>query len=300
MCVPSLSKFTSYSYADDDADATLNVTSFSNDGFSDFKLDLSCLSSPPSPPPSAPLPSDYPFSASSPPSSSRRSVSLSTAPSSSLGRARSEWGENGAGGEDVTKDGVLSSTVHSTSIDSIPQTSRRSISPLTEWNYISPPPVVYKPYSERRRSTVSLEPLPESVKIHLYGVDPNSSAEWASTQKILASRVSAASTSTSTPELSSETHFESAMQSAEELRTTGDADTEQDHRADAEMNLGLGLESLYAAVDQGLGLIPGGMTWFRKLTSASYQLISWSGPDSKRGPERPGARALRNFEISTF
>ncbi|KAJ7870104.1 hypothetical protein B0H14DRAFT_2571520 [Mycena olivaceomarginata] len=102
----SLSKFTSYSYADDDADATLNVTSFSNDGFSDFKLDLSCLSSPPSPPPSPPLPSDYPFSASSPPSSSRRSVSLSTAPSSSLGRARSEWGENGAGGEDVTKDGA--------------------------------------------------------------------------------------------------------------------------------------------------------------------------------------------------
>ncbi|KAJ7914667.1 hypothetical protein B0H13DRAFT_1611277, partial [Mycena leptocephala] len=172
---------------------------------------------------------------------------------------RSEWGGNGAGGEDVAEDGVLSSNVRSTSIDSIPQTSQRSISPLTEWNYISPPPVVYEPYSKRRRSTVSLEPLPEFLKIHLYGVDSNSSAEWASsTQKILASRVSATSTSTSTPELPSETHFESAMQSAEELRTTSDADAERDHQAEAEM----GLESLYAAVDQGLGLIPGVMTRF--------------------------------------
>ncbi|KAJ7662856.1 hypothetical protein B0H17DRAFT_1257678 [Mycena rosella] len=299
----SLSKFTSYSYAEDDAAATLDVTSFSADGFSDFKLDLACLSTTPSPPPSPPPPSDYPFSSylpSSPPSSSRRSVSFSTGPSPSLGRVssaprlstsprislisapsnipgswplsryvgrgtpidpsrRSEWGGRGPGGEDVAEDGVLFSTVRSTSIDSVPQPSQRSISPLTEWNYISPPPVVYKPYSERRRSTVSLEPLPESAKIHLDGLDPNSSAEWASSmQMVLASPISA-SASTSTPELSSETHFESAMESVEELRTPEER-SEARERAMSEMDLGL--ESLNAAVDQGLGLIPGGMTWF--------------------------------------
>ncbi|KAJ6546014.1 hypothetical protein DFH09DRAFT_989881 [Mycena vulgaris] len=296
----SLSKFTSYSYADDDADATLDVTSFSADGFSDFKLDLTCLSTTPSPPPSPPPPSDYPFSSylpSNPPSSSRRSVSFSTGLSPSLGRAssaprlstsprisltsgpsnipgtwpvyvgrgtpidhsrRSEWGGNGTGGDTVAEDGVLFSTVRSTSVDSTPQPSQRSISPLAEWNYISPPPLVYKPYSEHRRSTVSLEPLPESAKIQLDGVDPNSSAEWASSmQKVLASPISAAA-STSTPELSSETHFESALESAEELRTP---DERQDH-GERNMEMDLGMESLNAAVDQGLGLIPGGMTWF--------------------------------------
>ncbi|KAJ7106937.1 hypothetical protein C8R44DRAFT_885627 [Mycena epipterygia] len=302
----SLSKFASYSYADDldDTDATLDVTAFSTDGFSEFKLDLTCLSTTPSPPPSPPPPSDYPFSSylpSSPPSSSRRSVSFSTGPSPSLGRAssvprlstsprisltstpsniaggswplskyvgrgtpidpgrRSEW-SGGPRVEDVAEDGVLFSTVRSTSIDSAPQPSQRSISPLTEWNYISPPPLVYKPYSERRRSTVSLDPLPESAKIHLDGVDPNSSAEWASsTQKVLASPVSATA-STSTPELSSETHFESAMESAEELRTPDERRGDAERDRDTEMDLGL--ESLNAAVDQGLGLIPGGMTWF--------------------------------------
>ncbi|KAJ6523854.1 hypothetical protein B0H19DRAFT_1201026 [Mycena capillaripes] len=204
-------------------------------------------------------------------------------PLSRLGRGtpidrgrRSEWSGNGAGGSDAAEDGVLFSTVRSTSIDSTPQPSQRSISPLAEWNYISPPLLMYKPYSERRRSTVSLEPLPESVKIQLKGIDPNSSAEWAqSTQKVLASPVSAAA-STSTPELSSE-HFESAMQSVEDLRTPDDErigegvdDTEREQertRARArererQREMDLGLESLHAAVDQGLGLIPGGMTWF--------------------------------------
>jgi hypothetical protein len=198
------------------------------------------------------------------------------------GRA-SEWSggkpEGGANGEDVAEDGVLFSTVRSTSIDSTPQPSQRSISPLAEWNYISPPPLVYTPYSARRRSTVSLgvEPLPESVKIQLKGIDPNSSAEWASsTQQVLASPISAASTSTSTPELSSETEtqFESAMQSAEELQLrTPDAD-EHERGGEAAIErdmerervrareMDLGLETLHAAVDQGLGLIPGGMTWF--------------------------------------
>ncbi|KAF8177927.1 hypothetical protein K438DRAFT_1769769 [Mycena galopus ATCC 62051] len=297
----SLSKFTSYSYTDEDAHATLDVTSFSADGFSDFDLDLTCLSRPPSPPPSPPLPSDFPFSSylpSSPPESSRRSVSFSTGLSPSLGRAasaprlstsprisltsvpngpgsgswplprvghgtpidrgrRSAWAGNGACGEDgADEDGVLFSTVRSTSVDSTPQPSQRSISPLTEWNCISPPPLVYKPSSERPRFTPGLLPLPESVRIQLPDINPNSSAEWASTtQQVLASPISAAA-STSTPELSSETHFESAMQSVEELRTPDERDTEREREID------LGLESLHAAVDQGLGLIPGGMTWF--------------------------------------
>ncbi|KAJ7892631.1 hypothetical protein B0H13DRAFT_2528832 [Mycena leptocephala] len=323
----SLSKFTSYSYADEDADATLDVTSFSADGFSEFTLDLTCLSRPPSPPPSPPPPSDLPFASylpSSPPESSRRSVSFSTGPSPSLGRAASaprlstsprisltsapgantlpasgswplsrylgrgtpidrgrasEWSggkpEGGANGEDVAEDGVLFSTVRSTSIDSTPQPSQRSISPLAEWNYISPPPLVYTPYSARRRSTVSLgvEPLPESVKIQLKGIDPNSSAEWASsTQQVLASPISAASTSTSTPELSSETEtqFESAMQSAEELQLrTPDADEHERGGAAAierdmerervrAREMDLGLETLHAAVDQGWASFPAG------------------------------------------
>ncbi|KAF7334995.1 hypothetical protein MVEN_02249700 [Mycena venus] len=321
----SLSKYTSYSY--EDADATLDVTSFSAEGFSDFNLDLTCLSRPPSPPPSPPPQSDYPFSSYlpiSPPSSSHRTVSFSTGPSPALGRAasaprlstsprmsltsvpsngpgsgswphsrvgqgtpidrgrRSAWaGEDLA--EEVAEDGVLFSTVRSTSIDSMPQPSQRSISPLAEWNYVSPPPVVYKPQSERRRSTLSLVPLPESVKIQLPGINPDSSAEWASsTQKVLASPISAAA-STSTPELSSEhTHFESAMQSMEELRTpdehtnTTERDgAERERERERQMdNLDSGLESLNTAVDQGLGLIPGGMTWF------DVGIIPGSGRDS--------------------
>ncbi|KAJ7240151.1 hypothetical protein B0H12DRAFT_1221783 [Mycena haematopus] len=306
----SLSKSTSYSYADEDGHAaTLDVTSFSAEGFSDFDLDLTCLSRPPSPPPSPPPQSDYPFSPylpSSPPSSSRRSVSFSTGPSLSLGRPasapglsvsprisltgapngpgsaswplprvghgtpidrgrRSAWAGNGAGedgAEEVAEDGVLFSTVRSTSIDSTPPLSQRSISPLTEWNCVSPPALVYKPYAERRRSTISL--LPESVRIQLPGINHNSSAEWANstTQTVLASPVSAAA-STSTPELSSETHFESAMQSVEELRTPDERTNNNIERAaEREREMDLGLESLNAAVDQGLGLIPGGMTWF--------------------------------------
>ncbi|KAJ7318686.1 hypothetical protein DFH08DRAFT_891674 [Mycena albidolilacea] len=94
-------------------------------------------------------------------------------------------------------------------------------------------------------------------------INPNSSAEWASTtQKVLASPISAAA-STSTPELSSETHFESAMQSVEELRTPDECSAHiEERQAEHERELDLGLESLHTAVDQGLGLSPGGVTWF--------------------------------------
>ncbi|KAJ7082643.1 hypothetical protein B0H15DRAFT_932598 [Mycena belliarum] len=304
----SFSRLLPDSSIDDDVDATLDVTSFSTDGFSDFKLDLTCLSAAPSPPPSPPPQFDYPFSSylpASSPSSSRRSVSFSTGPSPNLNRStsipglstsprisstngpsnvpagswpmskfvgrgtpvdrrrRSEWGGGNAGGDDVdevAEDGVLFSTVRSASIDSVPDPSQRSISPLAEWNYISPPLVVYTPYAEGRRSP-SLVPLPESAKIKLDGVDPNSSAEWAaSTQQVLASPVSAAA-STSTPELSAETHVGSATASAEELRTPdGRGVHENGNVHHTEMDLGM--ESLHAAVDQGLGLVPGGMTWF--------------------------------------
>ncbi|KAJ7183784.1 hypothetical protein C8R46DRAFT_1186690 [Mycena filopes] len=356
-------------------DATLDVTSFSADGFSDFKLDLTCLSSPLSPPPSPPPPSDSPFSSylpSSPPASSRRSVSFTTGPTPSLGRAsstprlstsprisltgpaasttasswplsryvgrgtpidhkrRSEWGGNGAGGDEVGEDGVLFSTVRSTSLDSLsPLASNRSISPLAEWNYISPP-LLHKshPYpssasvSERhRRSTVSLEPLPESAKIKLEGVDINSSAEWAtSTQQVLASPVSATA-STSTPELSSETH--NHYESAEELlRTPEEPPTPtlprlvpnpnpsshththpplpltpsanpQEADDDAPDETDLGLESLHAAVDQGLGLVPGGMTWFNVgiLPGAAASAPSVYSCDNEPEPSTPRSRS---------
>ncbi|KAF7327006.1 hypothetical protein MKEN_00275400 [Mycena kentingensis (nom. inval.)] len=89
----SLSKYTSYSYADDaDAGAELDMSAFSAEGFSDFKLDLTCMSPPASP---TPLPDDddddknlLPSAAgqgqnylpASPPSSTRRSVSFSADP----------------------------------------------------------------------------------------------------------------------------------------------------------------------------------------------------------------------------
>ncbi|KAJ7721240.1 hypothetical protein B0H14DRAFT_3520721 [Mycena olivaceomarginata] len=76
-------------------------------------------------------------------------------------------------------DGVLFSTVRSTSINSAPQLSQRSVSLLAECNYVSPapPPLAYKSSTERCRSTLSLLPLPESVRIQLPGISPNSSAE---------------------------------------------------------------------------------------------------------------------------
>ncbi|KAJ7801235.1 hypothetical protein B0H14DRAFT_1680917 [Mycena olivaceomarginata] len=93
-------------------------------------------------------------------------------------------------------------------------------------------------------------------------INPNSSAEWASTtQKALASPISATA-STSTPELSSETHFESAMQSVEERTPDERSAHIEERQAEHEREMDLGLEPLHAAVDQGLGLIPGGMTWF--------------------------------------
>ncbi|KAJ6617283.1 hypothetical protein B0H10DRAFT_1948514 [Mycena sp. CBHHK59/15] len=291
----------------DDANATLDVTTFGADGFTDFKLDLSCLSSTPSPPPSpSPFSSDFPFSSylpSSPPASTRRSVSFSTGPSPSLGRApseqrpstsprisftsqpagswplaryvgrgtpidrsrRSEWGGEATEDGVLNDEGVLFSTVRSTSVDSAPRpsSSQRSISPLAEWNYISPPLVTV--YSPRSRSAVSLEPLPEALQIHLDGVSPNSSAEWASSmQEVLASPISASAASTST----SETRFESAEElpdpepEVEEQAVEG-AQVDVEPEAEGEEE-DLGLSSLSATVDQGLGLglIPGGMTWF--------------------------------------
>ncbi|KAJ7064547.1 hypothetical protein C8F01DRAFT_1353963 [Mycena amicta] len=85
----SLSKYTSYSYADDDGKEVLDVSAFSVEGFSDFKLDLACLSPPPSPPDrdggNLHLPA-------SPPSSSRRSVSFSAdfppVPTTGIGMGR--------------------------------------------------------------------------------------------------------------------------------------------------------------------------------------------------------------------
>jgi hypothetical protein len=71
---------------------------------------------------------------------------------------------------------------------------------------------------------------------------------------VLASPISAAA-STSTPELSSETHFESAMESVKELRTPDERSAHiEERQAEHECEMDLGLESLHAAVDQGLGL----------------------------------------------
>ncbi|KAJ7711778.1 hypothetical protein B0H14DRAFT_2645601 [Mycena olivaceomarginata] len=100
----------------------------------------------------------------------------------------------------------------------------RSISLLAEWNCVSPAPPPARVQVVYRASSVDAQP-PAAARVHANTaaqesgkpkINPNPSAQWTSTT-VLASPISAASTST--PELSSETHFESAMQSVEELRT---------------------------------------------------------------------------------
>ncbi|KAK6987562.1 hypothetical protein R3P38DRAFT_332829 [Favolaschia claudopus] len=311
----SLSKFTLSSGGDERRDTILDVASFSAEGFTEFNLDLSCLSSSssPSPPPSPFASAELPFPPylhSSAPSSPRRvsfsaepppslehplspirpstspRLSVSSVPSTGPGSStwpvsrvghgtpidrgrRSAWAGNAddAGDEDeVAEDGVLFSTVRSRSIDSAPPPSQRSISPLMEWSYISPP------LKERRHSLSLLPEITSRLELPEM-THPNPAAEWATTTQrvVLASSPApvALEASTSTPELSSsethETHFESAMQSAEELCTPPDDEerTVVEDRQREELDEGAGLDdSMHAAVNQGLGLIPGGMTWF--------------------------------------
>ncbi|KAJ7755417.1 hypothetical protein B0H14DRAFT_3166415 [Mycena olivaceomarginata] len=103
----------------------------------------------------------------------------------------------------------------------------RSISPLAEWNYVSPapPPLTYKSFY--RATPVDAQ--------------PPAAARASTTQKVLASPISAAA-STSTPELSSETHFESVMQSVEELRTADERSAHiEERQAEHEREMDLGL-----------------------------------------------------------
>ncbi|KAJ7199814.1 hypothetical protein GGX14DRAFT_661206 [Mycena pura] len=362
----SLSKFTSYSYANDGADAVLDVTAFSVDGFSDFQLDLSLLSATaaPSPPPSPPPLTDSPFSSylpSSPPSSSRRSVSFSTNPPASIARSasaprlstsprvsltsaaapstnaatgsgsgawtlskyvpkgtpidrgrRSQWSKvagSASGSDDasdVAEDGVLFSTVRSTSVDSERErragagprwhatstgASQRSISPLAEWNYVSPPPPRAHTFAGRGSGSgggrprsagsisagvpLALAPLPESVAIHLDGLHPEASADWASSMRAALGDPVAASTPALSPSPSTPTPPSAAQSTDELLRTPSDGarggppddggcgvahrSPSAEAHSDLDAGPGTGLDSsLHTAAEQGLG----GMTWF--------------------------------------
>ncbi|KAJ7708483.1 hypothetical protein B0H14DRAFT_3642827 [Mycena olivaceomarginata] len=172
------------------------------------------------------------------------------------GGRRSAWAGNGSAcGEDsdeVTEDGVLVSTVCSTSINSAPQLSQRSISLLAECNYVSPAPLplAYELSTERRQSMLSLLllPLPESVQIQLPG-------NQSQNQPQLVGRVGV-----DHAEGAHLAHFRHSIDIdagavVRDALRVGDA-------AEHEREMDLELESLHAAVDQGLGLIPGGLTWF--------------------------------------
>ncbi|CAK5270024.1 unnamed protein product [Mycena citricolor] len=257
-----------YCTSDDDDAATLDITAFSNDGFSDFKLDLTCLVSPPPSPPQPASPQLHPVSSISS-SAARRSVSFSspapigsivrpasaprlglgfgsttamgappgtnssssprlsftlpmTANCSRLGRGtpidpgrRSEWAGHGGVDLGAREDGVLFSTVRSSSgsflFDGSGGGDARSESPLTEWNYVSPVPV-------RAASLQLLQPLP---KICLAGIDDTeggsasaSLSEWvSSTQKMFASP----STVSLPPVSPMTTQYESARESVEDV-----------------------------------------------------------------------------------
>ncbi|KAJ3715244.1 hypothetical protein DFJ43DRAFT_850136 [Lentinula guzmanii] len=152
-----------------------DVSSFKNDGFSDFTLDLSCLSNPSSPasspptplasdnemailptpspsspllpqmggsPRSSPVPPETPPPKASPITRATSLMRMSLPAMKYIGRGtpidpgrRSQWG--GRKSEEVTEDGMLFSETRAHSLDSHNYPHRRSIS--SEWQAVSEP-----------------------------------------------------------------------------------------------------------------------------------------------------------------
>jgi len=217
---------------DDNDDKTIRLSTKPDmqgtifDGFTDFDLDLSCLSPPSSPTPSTShLPPDTPSPPSSPILSRSRSFISQMSPlpqkkskkrlsSPHLGATASattsrgswplikyagrgtpidrnrrlEWG--GFSGEEVAEDGLLFSTVRSMSLDSAIRQSRRSASP--EWSHISRlssshSHTASSESASRGDGSVHEQP-PELAPILIEGLGADKSDEWASIMKtVLAS-----------------------------------------------------------------------------------------------------------------
>ncbi|KAF8955694.1 hypothetical protein BDZ97DRAFT_1856299 [Flammula alnicola] len=292
-------------------ESTIDTSIF--DVFTDFDLDLSCLSAPPSPaastsnlPPSTPSPPLSPllsrsisFASQAAPVITKKSprkasspVLSSTAPTSARGswplikyagrgtpidrNRRLEWG--GFSGEEVAEDGMLFSTVRSTSLDSAIRPSQRSISP--EWNYMSPlsSSISHSAHSEPTlyKDSSIHEPPPELAPLE--GLGLNKTDEWDSIMKTILSPATEPSTLTDTTEAAEDVKEESQPEPDNSTKPM-DAATppmmtpEQMEQLNNGLEIDLGID---AALDLGLGQ-RGGMNWF------DLGLL----PTSKNGRESP-------------
>ncbi|PPR01870.1 hypothetical protein CVT26_008422 [Gymnopilus dilepis] len=274
------------------------------DVFTDFELDLSCLSTPPSPVAST---SELPPPTPSPPSSpvlqrtasytsqlssltkklpTKKSLShkassttqTQAAPRGSwplvkyAGRGtpvdrnrRLEWG--GFSAEAVGEDGVLSSHIRSTSLDSGVHPSHRSLSP--EWNYL---PRLSSSSSHSgtttpRRSSVEEQP-PELAPLQIEAKDD----EWDTIMKTVLSPTVESSEPVDPADpaededrgedrTESKSDSERATENTDPSNIPSDTPTmspEQIEQLDTGLEINLGLD---AALDLGLGQ-RGGMNWF--------------------------------------
>ncbi|KAF5379853.1 hypothetical protein D9615_005825 [Tricholomella constricta] len=215
-----------------DAAAAAAVDMPAFEGFTEFELDLSCLSPPPSPPASIYTDARSVSPTASPrTSTSRHSYSPTQSPGASprtdtsprlspatanaavrgswplmkyVGRGtpidtnrRKEW--SGVGSvEGVNENGVLFSAVRSTSLDSEAfHPSQRSVSP--EWSVLNRRPSTLPSRHRSRSFAVELEPPTPSPEIQIEGLGADNPGEWASFMHTVLSGSSESDPAASTP-----------------------------------------------------------------------------------------------------
>ncbi|KAG5642374.1 hypothetical protein DXG03_002949 [Asterophora parasitica] len=272
-------------------DTAVDIPAF--EGFTEFELDLSCLSPPPSPPASI-----YTDARSASPTASPRhsmslhSVSTTQSPGDSprrdtvsshlshvasssavrgswplmryVGRGtpidrnrRIEWG--GVGPEDIGEDGLLFSAVRSTSLDSATRPSQRSASP--EWSILHRRPSTL-PARNKTRSFATELPTP-SPEIQIEGLGAENPGEWDSFMQTVLSVSSGSppeeSTSASTSQLPVAAEPPAAVtEPAASALAMPIMSPEEIRKIDTGIDMNLGID---AALDLGLGY-RGGMNWF--------------------------------------
>ncbi|KAG6871804.1 hypothetical protein C0995_016360 [Termitomyces sp. Mi166 len=301
-------------------DVSVEIPAFQ--GFEDFELDLTCLSPPTSPPGSiyedarSITPSVSPrhsislsFRSPSPTQSRRSKVSQAKSaspllPNSSgtsvprgswplvryVGRGtpidknrRIEWGGTSNESDDVGEDGVLFTTVRSTSLDSTAHPSQRSASP--EWNVLSRHSSTV-PARTKSRSLRTHPPTP-SPAIQIEGLGSENPGEWASfVHTVLGESSSSATASTSQPSEPA-APLPPAIEEPDEEKAEPTMTPEEIQQLDAELGIDLGIDG---ALDLGLGY-RGGMNWFNLgmlpgSGRASPSVYSSQAPTSPQ-PSRP-------------
>ncbi|RDB26071.1 hypothetical protein Hypma_006154 [Hypsizygus marmoreus] len=306
--------------------AVIEIPSF--EGFTDFELDLSCLS-PPSSPPASIIETDT--RSMSPPASpsSRRSISFQSSASHShdkspsprllpvtpstvargswplmryVGRGtpidrnrRIEWG--GIGNEDIGEDGVLFSTVRSTSLDSAIRPSQRSISP--EWNILASSPLGRRsstlPPRNRSRSFAP-ETVVETPAIKLEGLGTDNTGEWSSLLQTVLGSATTEEATASTSKLPEPPAVEVPKASVVHEVSAKPSMSPEEIR---QLNTGLEMDlDIDTALDLALGY-RGGMNWFEvgmlpESGRASPSSVYSSHPPSLRPSPPPSVSASDN------